>query len=172
MDHEARLATIKALTYNGNYERNATSAECGDFVNELEDWESTEEGQRWHRDSGEDIAAAISSFPWGDWHCKKGLNYEEIKENDEAIVGKLKVIEQDIQWTNNDFHKRKDYVYTSVRTLRIDETVSNGISFFVDQSLECLVTAVVDNQTRQVTDIRAIEGVYTYDDFVLYTFPR
>ena len=172
MDHEARLATIKALTYNGNYERNATSAECGDFVDELQQWENTDEGQHWHSNSGEDIATAISSFPWGDWHCKKVLDYDRLMKNNEDLVGKLKVVEQDFHWTNTDFHKKKDYIYNSVRTLRIDETISDGLTFFVDQSLECLVTADVNNQTRQVTNIRAIEGVFTYDDFELNTFPR
>ena len=172
MDHEARLATIKALTYNGNYARNATSAECGDFVNELQQWENTDEGQRWHSDSGEDIATAISSFPWGDWHCKKVLEYDRLMKKNEDFVGKLKVIERDFHWNKTDFHKKKDYIYNGVRTLRIDETITDEIGYFADYSLECLVTADVNNQTRQVTNIRAIEGVFTYDDFELNTFPR
>ena len=62
MDDAARLATIKALSHQGSYGTNAGSAECGEFVSELEAWEDTDDGREWHEENGEEIASVVMSF--------------------------------------------------------------------------------------------------------------
>lgn len=62
MDDAGRLATIKALSHQGSYRTNAESKECGEFVQELEAWEDTDDGREWHQENGEEIASAVMSF--------------------------------------------------------------------------------------------------------------
>jgi len=168
MDHTARLATIKALSYKGSYTSNANSAECGEFVRELEEWEDTDDGKEWHEENGEEIAAVVSSR-WGLEQCEDALDYDYILEALEGYLGSLKRTGYRVTWPRASFSKSGDYSYQGSRALRMDETFLEVWEH--EQYLECTVKADVNTRTRTVTNIEVVQGELVQDGVTLSTYP-
>lgn len=91
MNTEERLEAIKALSHQGTYSRNAASPECSGFVEELESWEETSDGQKWHEENGEEIASQVMSF-LGVRQCKDGVDYDYIKD----FAGDIKLLKSKV----------------------------------------------------------------------------
>ncbi|MYE54551.1 MAG: hypothetical protein F4X34_05070, partial [Chloroflexi bacterium] len=148
MDHAARLATIKALTHQRSYRINAESAECGEFVRELEAWEDTDDGKEWHQENGGEVASVVSSF-WGLGQCEDALNYDYILESLEGLLGGLNHTGYGMTWGEPLSSRSGDYTYQVSRDLRMDETFVDDRDFQeVEQYLECTVKADVNTRSR------------------------
>lgn len=171
MDHEARLATIKALSYKGSYTFNTNSTECGEFVRELEEWEDTDDGKEWHEENGEEIAAVVTSR-WGLEQCEDALDYDYILDALEGYLGSLKRTGYRVTWPRASFSKSGDYTYQSSRDLLMEEFFDRDGVWEVEQSLECTVKADVNTRSRTVTNIEVVQGELVQDDITLRTYPK
>ena len=171
MDDAARLATIKALTHQGSYRINAESAECGEFVQELEAWEDTDDGKKWHEENGEEIASAVSSF-WGLGQCEDALNYDYILESLEDYLGGLKRTGYRMTWGEPLSSRSGDYTYQVSRDLLMEEYFDRDGIWEVEQYLGCTVKADVNTRRRTVTNIEVVRGEVVQDDFTLSTYPK
>ena len=171
MDHAARLATIKALTHQGSYSINTESAECGEFVRELEAWEDTDDGKEWHEENGEEIASVVSSF-WGLGQCEDALNYDYILESLEGFLGGLKRTGYRMTWGEPLSSRSGDYIYQVSRDLLMEESFDRDGLWEVEQYLECTVKADVDTRSRSVTNVEVVQGEIVQDDVTLSTYPK
>lgn len=159
MDDEARLATIKALSHQGSYKTNSESAECGSFVKELETWEDTDDGRKWHEENGEDVASAVMSF-LGVAQCKDGVDYAYLKD----FAGDLKLLNSQVRVGDESFSKSGDYSYLGTRDLRLRESFEDQNTFFrFDWDLTCTITAEVDTRMRTVKSIELLEAELQQD---------
>ena len=159
MNTEERLEAIKALSHQGTYSRNAASPECSGFVQELELWEETSDGQKWHEENGEQIASQAMSF-LGVRQCKDGVNYDYLKD----FAGDIKLLKSKVSVVDSSFSKDGDYSYAATRELLLAESFEDNSSFFqFDWTLECTITAEVDNRKRTVTNIRIVEAELQQD---------
>ena len=159
MNTEARLATINALAHQGSYSKNAASLECSSFVEELESWEETGDGQKWHEENGEEIASQVMSF-LGVRQCKDGVDYDYIKD----FAGDVKLLKSKVSVVDSSFSKAGDYSYAATRELLLDESFEDRSSFFqFDWTLECTITAEIDNRKRTVTNIQIVEAELQQD---------
>ncbi len=170
MDHAARLATIKALTHQGSYRINAESAECGEFVRELEAWEDTDDGKEWHEENGEEIAPVVSSF-WGLGQCEDALDYDQLLELAEGYLGDLKRTDYRMTWGEPMSSKSGDYTYQVSRDLLMEESFERDGIWEVEQYLECTVKADVDSRSRTVTNVEVVQGELVHDDIPFRTYP-
>ena len=159
MNTEARLVTIKALAHQRSYSKNAASPECSGFVEELESWEETSDGQKWHEGNGEEFASQIMSF-LGVRQCKDGVDYDYIKD----FAGDIKLLKSKVNVGQESFSKAGDYSYAATRELLLDESFEDRSSFFqFDWTLECTITAEIDNRKRTVTNIQIVEAELQQD---------
>ena len=171
MDDAARLATIKALTHQGSYRINAESAECGEFVQELEAWEDTDDGKEWHEENGGEIASVVSSF-WGLGQCEDALIYDYILESLEDYLGGLNRTGYRMTWGEPLSSRSGDYTYQVTRDLLMEESFDRDGLWEVEQSLECTVKADVNTRSRRVTNVEVVQGELVQDDVPLSTYPR
>ena len=172
MDHTARLATIKALSHQGFYRFNTESAECGEFVRELEAWEDTDDGKEWHDENGEEIATVVSSF-WGLGQCEDALDYDSILDTLEGFLGSLKRTGYRMTWGEPLSSRSGDYTYQVSRDLRMEEVFANDRDFQeVEQYIECTVKADVNTKSRSVTNVEVVQGELVQDGWTLSTYPR
>ena len=173
MDNAARLATIKALAPSeGYYKINAESAECGEFVRELEEWENTNEGKQWHEENGEDIASVINTT-WGIQQCEDALDHDSVLESVEYFFGDLDLTDYRIHSGRDSFRKSDDYIYQVSRTLRMEEIYVPKNSFGkIEQYLECAVKADVDTRRRTVTNIEVVQGELVQDGIPLRSYSK
>ena len=126
MDDAARLATIKALSHQGSYGSNAGSAECGEFVKELEAWEDTDDGREWHEENGEEIASVVMSF-LGVAQCEDALDYDYFRD----FAGDVMLLNSQVRVGDESFDKTGDYGYGAHpncdwRRASTTETCSSG----------------------------------------------
>ena len=171
MDDAARLATVKALTHQGSYRINAESAECGEFVQELEAWEDTDDGKEWHEENGGEIASVVSSF-WGLGQCEDALDYDYILENLEGYLGGLKRTGYRMTWGEPLSSRSGDYTYQVTRDLLMEESFDRDGIWEVEQYIECTVKADVNTKSRTVTNVEVVQGEIVQDDLTLSTYPR
>ena len=168
MDDAARLATIKALSHQGSYGSNAESAECGDFVRELEAWEDTDDGREWHEENGEEIASVVMSF-LGVAQCQDGVDYGYLKN----FAGDLKLLHSQVRVGDESFSKSGDYGYGATRELRLEESFEDRDTFFrFDWDLECTITADVDTRKRTVANIEVLEAELMQDGFTVGSYTK
>ena len=172
MDNAARLATIKALAPSeGYYKINAESAECADFVSELEEWENTDDGQSWHEENGEDIASVIKTT-WGLEECEDALDHDTMLRNLRDYFGDLDLIAYRIDSGRESFRTSDDYIYQVSRIMQMDEIYVPKDSFReIEQQLTCTVQADINNKTRSVTNIKVVRGELVQDGHTLRTYP-
>lgn len=163
MDDAARPATIKALPRQGSYKVNAESAECGDFVEELEAWEDTDDGREWHEENGEEVASAVMSF-LGVVQCKDGADYGYLKN----FAGDLKLLNSQVRVGGESFSTSGDYNCLTTRNLRLRESFEDRNTFFqFDWDLTCTITAEVDTRKRTVTNIELQEAELQQDGITI-----
>ena len=168
MDDAARLATIKALSHQGSYGTNAGSAECGEFVSELEAWEDTDDGREWHEENGEEIASVVMSF-LGVAQCQDGVDYGYLKN----FAGDLKLLHSQVRVGDESFSKSGDYGYGATRELRLEESFEDRDTFFrFDWDLECTITADVDTRKRTVANIEVLEAELMQDGFTVGSYTK
>ena len=159
MNTEERLEAIKALSHQGSYGKNSASLECSGFVQELELWEETNGGKKWHEENGEQIASQAMSF-LGVRQCKDGVRYDYLKD----FAGDIKLLKSKVSVVDSSFSKAGDYNYAATRELLLAESFEDDSSFFqFDWTLECTITAEVDNRKRTVTNIRVVEAELQQD---------
>ena len=171
MDHAARLATIKALSYEGSYTFNTNSTECGEFVQELETWEDTDDGKEWHEENGEEIAAVVSSR-WGLEQCEDALNYDYHLDILEGFLGGLNRTDYRMTWGEPLSSRSGDYTYQVSRALRMDETfIEDNNVWEHEQYLECTVKADVNTKSRTVTNVEVVQGELVQDGVTLSSYP-
>ena len=170
MDHAARLATLKALSHQGFYRFNTESAECGEFVRELEAWEDTDDGKEWHEENGEEIASAVSSF-WGLGQCEDALNYDTYLDTLEDFLGGLNRTGYRMTWGEPLSSRSGDYTYQVSRDLLMEESFDRDNLWEVEQYIECTVKADVDTRRRSVTNIEVVEGELVQDGVTLKSYP-
>ena len=171
MDHAARLATIKALSYEGSYTSNTNSTECGEFVRELEEWEDTDDGKEWHEENGEEIATVVSSF-WGLGQCEDALSYDYHLDILEGFLGGLNRTDYRMTWGEPLSSRSGDYTYQGSRALRMDETfIEDNNVWEHEQYLECTVKADVNTKSRTVTNIEVVQGELVQDGVTLSSYP-
>ena len=171
MDDAARLATVKALTHQGSYRINAESAECGEFVQELEAWEDTDDGKEWHEENGGEIASVVSSF-WGLGQCEDALIYDYILESLEDYLGGLNRTGYRMTWGEPLSSRSGDYTYQVSRDLLMEESFDRDGIWEVEQYIECTVKADVNTKSRTVTNVEVVQGELVQDDLTLSTYPR
>ena len=171
MDDAARLATVKAITHQGSYRINAESAECGEFVQELEAWEDTDDGKEWHEENGGEIASVVSSF-WGLGQCEDALDYDYILENLEGYLGGLNRTGYRMTWGEPLSSRSGDYTYQVTRDLLMEESFDRDGIWEVEQYIECTVKADVNTRSRSVTNVEVVQGEIVQDDLTLSTYPR
>ena len=168
MDDEARLTTIKALSHQGSYSTNAESAACGDFVTELESWEETDDGRKWHEENGEEVASVVMSF-LGVAQCKDGVDYSYLRE----FAGDIRLLNSRVRVGDESFSKSGEYSYEATRDLRLDESFEDIDTFFqFDWELQCTLTAEVDTRKRTVTNIEVVEAELQQDGFTVGKYTK
>ena len=163
MDDAARPATIKALPHQGSYNVNAESAECGDFVEELEAWEDTDDGREWHEENGEEGASAVMSF-LGVAQCKDALDYDYFRD----FAGDVQLLNSGVRVGGESFSTSGDYNCLTTRNLRLRESFEDRNTFFqFDWDLTCTITAEVDTRKRTVTNIELQEAELQQDGITI-----
>ena len=166
MDTEARVATIKALSHQGSYGKNAESAECGEFAQELEAWEETDDGQEWHKENGEEIASQVLSF-LGVQQCKDSIDYDYLRE----FAGDVKLLNSKVSVIDSSFREAGDYIYSATSDLKLAESFEDRDTFFqFDWELRCTVMADVNNRNKSAKDIEVVEAELQQDGFTVATY--
>ena len=123
-------------------------------MQELESWEETGDGQKWHEENGEEIASQVMSFQ-GVRQCKDGVNYDYLKD----FGGDIKILKSKVSVGQESLSKAGAYSYAATRELLLDESFEDNSSFFqFDWTLECTLTAEIDNRKRTVTNIQIVEA--------------
>ena len=174
MDDAARLATIKALTHQGSYRINAESAECGDFVRELEAWEDTDDGKEWHQENGEEIAAVvILNSDWGLKECQDVLDYDRAVAYLEDLLGGVNRAAYRVSRPPGSYSRAGDYVYEVSQSLELAEVIVDDNEVWRhEQRLECTVKADVDTRRRIVTNVEVVQGELVQDRVTFSTYPK
>ena len=125
-------------------------------MQELESWEETSDGQKWHEENGEEIASQVMSFQ-GVRQCKDGVNYDYLKD----FGGDIKILKSKVSVGQESLSKAGAYSYAATRELLLDESFEDNSSFSqFDWTLECTLTAEIDNRKRTATNIQKLPKVY------------
>ena len=157
MDDYARLRSIKAIS------RMASTEDCADFVEELDDWSGTPEGEKWYVENGEQIAPAVLGGFMGTGTCMDSVpSYNDILVARVLDTGRT-VARPDINLTTADrllsisemsLTKIDDFRYEVTWNLMFPETYGG----LLDLTFNCVLKAEVDNRSRTVNGIEAIQG--------------
>ncbi len=157
MDSYARLRSIKAIS------RMASTDDCADFVEELDEWSGTPEGEEWYAESGEQIVPAVLNGLMGTGPCMESVpSYNDILVARVLDTGRT-VARPDINLTTADrllsisemsISKMDDYRYEVTWNLLFPETYGG----LLDLAFNCVLKAEVDNRRRTVNGIEAIQG--------------
>ena len=154
MDDYARLRSIKAIS------RMASTDDCADFVEELDEWSETPEGEEWYAANGEQIAPAVLGF-LGTLECRDSFPTSRTIVNNLALdTGRT--IRGDIRQQRvgeKSLSKIDDFRYEITWNLLIPETYGG----LTDLMFDCVLEAEVDTRSRTVTGIEVLQG-----EFYLY----
>ena len=162
MDTEARLAAIRAISNNAN------SAECDEFVQELDAWEETSDGQTWHEENGEAITSNILSFK-GLLQCKDVLNYDNLVDN----AGDIRTTDYKVRTGTQSFTKAGEYLYEATGDLLLSESFEENDSFFqYGWDIDCTITANVDTNERTVMNIEVVDATLSQDGMTIKTYAK
>lgn len=157
MDDHARLRSIEAIS------RMASTDDCVDFAEELDEWSQTPEGEKWYAENGERIAPAVLGGFMGTGPCMNSVpSYNDILIGRVLDTGRT-VARPDINLTTADrllhisemsISKIDDFRYEATWNLLFPETYGG----LLDLAFNCVLEAEVDNRSRMVNRIEVLQG--------------
>ena len=168
MDDEARLTIYRRAAGQGRYKRVSESPECSGFIEELEQWEETSDGEKWHENNGEKVASAVFQYR-GVADCRKSLDYDELLSR---AGDRVKLATSRVDLGDESVEKIDTYRFAARRKMVVHDTFEDDAFAQFKWELECSVSAEIDTKSRAISGLEVVSAELTQDGLKIGSYSK